>query len=87
MLTETKRTYATSLKDNLLRLRQTGPKKGVEITYIYYSDVSTFWTPSIQMFTVFRFRKFQTDFAAHQKDVSFRRSEVVSIPQNDIQIS
>ena len=27
MLTETKRTYATSLKDNLLRLRQTGPKK------------------------------------------------------------
>ena len=36
MLTETKRTYATLLKDNLLRLRQTGPKKGVEITYIYY---------------------------------------------------
>ena len=26
--------YATSLKDSLLQLRQSGPKKGVEITYM-----------------------------------------------------
>ena len=39
MLTETIRTYATSLKDSLLGLRQSGSKKGVEITYIYYSQL------------------------------------------------
>ena len=36
MLTETIRTHATPLKDSLLQLRQSGLKKGVEITYIYY---------------------------------------------------
>ena len=39
MLTETIRTYATSLKDSLLQLRQSGPKKGVEINYIYYFGI------------------------------------------------
>ena len=43
MLTETIRTYATSLKDSLLQLRQSGPKKGVEITYIYYCQISYFF--------------------------------------------